>query len=57
MSIKGGYKIIDFKNTAITTGAGVAIKGIYESIENNYGKMTIASGLNIDSYINTGIRR
>ena len=48
MSIKGGYKIIDFKNTAITTGVGVVIKGIYESIENNYGKMTIASGLNID---------
>ena len=48
MSIKGGYKIIDFKNKAITTGVGVAIKGIYESIETNYGKMTIASGLNID---------
>lgn len=44
MSIKGGYKIIDFKNKAITTGVGVANKGIYESIEINYGKITIIKG-------------
>lgn len=40
---KGGYKIIDFKNTPIAAAA-VTIKGIYESIEST-NKRTVVSGL------------
>lgn len=30
----GGYKMIDFKSTAITSGVGVEIKGIHNEIMN-----------------------
>lgn len=51
--IKGGYKIIDFKDNPLTTG-GVAttITGIYDSIEVSYRKPLLLSGLTID-----GIKR
>lgn len=40
---KGGYKIIDFKGTPITTSA-VTIKGIHKAIEST-NKRTVVSGL------------
>lgn len=33
---KGGYKLIDFKETNITLAKPSTIKGVYEAIENNY---------------------
>lgn len=48
--IKGGYKIIDFKDTPLTTGGGATtIAGIYDSIEGSYRKPLLLSGLTIDS--------
>lgn len=46
--IKGGYKIIDFKDENIPNGQSpVTISGIYESIENNYRKACLLSGLTL----------
>ena len=51
--IKGGYKIIDFKDNPLTTGgAATTIIGIYNSIEGSYRKPLLLSGLTID-----GIKR
>lgn len=48
MSIKGGYKLIDLKDSKITVGGnGVTVKGIYNSIENSYNKPLILTGINI----------
>ena len=47
--LKGGYKIIDFKGTPLETGgATMMIEGIHDSIESNYRKPLLLSGLNID---------
>lgn len=45
---KGGYKIIDFKDNALST-TSVTIDGIYDSIENNYRKPLLLSGLVLNS--------
>ena len=46
---KGGYRIVDFRNVALTTGAAaVTIEGVYEAVANIYGKATLISGLIID---------
>lgn len=46
MNIKGGYKLIDLKNTDITVGgSSVIVKGVYNAIENNYRKPTVLCGL------------
>lgn len=48
MSIKGGYKLIDLKESKLTVdGDGVTVKGIYNSIENSYNKPLILTGINI----------
>lgn len=47
MSLKGGYKIIDLKGFDVTSAA-MMIEGIYESIESNYGKPLLISGIVID---------
>lgn len=46
--MRGGYKIIDFGNTNITTESGGTISGIYESIENSYRKALLISNIEID---------
>lgn len=52
----GGCKIIDFKRSDLTSAvsgsspASVKIEGVYDSIESNYGKMTVISGLVIDNF-------
>lgn len=47
--VKGGYKIINLKDTNLVTGSdAVTIKGIYESIEDNYRKPLLLSGIVID---------
>lgn len=50
MALKGGYKIIDFKNNMLS-GESIVIPGIYEDIEENYDKVLIASGVGYDSAI------
>lgn len=48
MAIKGGYKLIDLKDSKFTVGGdGITIKGIYNSIENSYNKPLILTGINI----------
>lgn len=47
--MKGGYKLIDFKNVNIPKTGKVIINGIYESIENSYRKPLIFTGLVIDN--------
>lgn len=48
MTIKGGYKLIDLKESKLTVGGGgVTVKGIYNSIENSYNKPLILTGINI----------
>lgn len=48
--IKGGYKIIDFKDTPFETGGStMTIDGIYDTVEASYRKPLLLSGLNIDS--------
>lgn len=47
--IKGGYKIIDFKDTPFETGgATMIIEGIYDTVEASYRKPLLLSGLTID---------
>lgn len=46
---KGGYKIVDFKDINITTGEGVTVAGVYESIESSHRKAIMLSGVTIDS--------
>lgn len=46
--LKGGYKIINLSDTVINADGGATIDGIYESIENNYRKPLILSGIVID---------
>lgn len=49
MAIKGGYKLIDLKDSKLTvSGDGVTVKGIYNSIKNSYNKPLILTGINID---------
>lgn len=46
--IKGGYKIIDFKDTPFETGGATMIEGIYDTVEASYRKPLLLSGLTID---------
>ncbi len=46
--VKGGYKIIDFKDVNITTENGATVIGIYESIESSHRKALLISGIVID---------
>lgn len=50
-NIKGGYKIINFKNIPLNNESKTVIKGIYESIENSYRKPLLFSGVNIGGII------
>ena len=48
MAIKGGYKLINLKDSKLTVGGnGVTVKGIYNSIKNSYNKPLILTGINI----------
>lgn len=44
----GGYKIVDLKNTNVTSADGATISGVYEALENNYRKTVMLSGIVID---------
>lgn len=46
--MKGGYKIVDFKDVNITTDNGAVITGIYNGFENNHRKAVLISGVTID---------
>lgn len=48
--MRGGYKIINFKNIPFETGgATMMIEGLYNEIESNFNKAILISGLNIDN--------
>lgn len=57
---KGGYKLIDLENKAITVddSTGVTVPGVYAAIEGNYRKPLIFTGVHIgtvedaDAYVN-----
>lgn len=61
MAFKGGYKLIDLKETDFTAGTAAAVEGVYDAVENNYGKPTIVCGLVIggveksDAYVNFAV--
>lgn len=42
---KGGYLIVDFKNVPATTAVPVSTPGVYKTLESNYGKATLVSGV------------
>lgn len=42
---KGGYRIIDFKKAALTSGTEANIAGAFDAATNSYGKATLVSGL------------
>lgn len=44
MAKKGGYQIVDFMNENLTAD-GVVIPDVYETIEGNYNKALLLSGL------------
>lgn len=46
--LKGGYHIVDFQDVNITTENGATVTGIYETIEHNYRKPILISGITID---------
>lgn len=46
--IKGGYKIINLRDTTIDAESGTTIKGVYNALENNYRKSILISGIVID---------
>lgn len=45
----GGYAIIDFKDTDLTSGVASTIDGVYEAIEGSYRKPLLLSGIVIGS--------
>lgn len=50
--VKGGYQIVDMKNTAIVTDAVSnypTIAGVFAALENPYRKMTVLSRLTLDT--------
>ncbi len=50
MARKGGYQIVDFKGLQLSA-AETTIPGIYETIEGNYNKELLASGLNFSGTV------
>lgn len=46
--MKGGYKIIDLKNTNFTLSTGVTIEGVHEKVENNYYKALLVENFQIE---------
>lgn len=43
--MRGGYRIINFRGAALTSGEPANIKGAYASASNPYNKATLISGL------------
>lgn len=47
--IKGGYKIINFKDVNIRTAGGATVPGIYDDIKKSNRKAIMVSGITIDA--------
>lgn len=43
--MRGGYKIVNFRKAALTSGEEANIQGAYASAQNPYGKATMVSGM------------
>ena len=50
--IKGGYKIINFKDVNILTSGGATVPGIYDDIKKSNRKAIMVSGVTIDGVKN-----
>lgn len=49
LMVKGGYRIIDFKDINIISGGdAVVIAGVYDVIEDAYRKPLLLSGITLD---------
>lgn len=46
--MRGGYKMIDLQDVNLTNNESHTIKGIYDSIESNYRKTLLLTGLTVD---------
>lgn len=46
--IRGGYKVVDFKDVNLTVDEGSTISGIYEEVEGSYRKAILVSGVTIN---------
>lgn len=47
--MNGGYKMVSLKDHNFTPNVGATIKGIYDSIENNYRKNILLTDIVINS--------
>ena len=47
MSSKGGYQILDLKNTALTSGTAKSIKGSFDALDRANNKRVVISGMNV----------
>lgn len=45
--MRGGYRIIDFKNTAFTSAVPETISGLFAQVSNPYQKACMVSGLTV----------
>lgn len=51
MSRNGGYKIVDLKSQAFTSGQESSLDGLYERIKSAHGKATLISGLVVSDVV------
>lgn len=49
--MKGGYRIINFKRAALTSGKEANIAGAYAAASNPHGKATLISGLIVGNIV------
>lgn len=48
---KGGYRIINLKGLALTSGEAANVAGAFNSASNPYGKATLISGLVVSDVV------
>lgn len=51
MAIRGGYQIIDLRDTAFTSGEESSIENIYKLVSSPYQKPTLISGLIVSDVV------
>lgn len=47
MSNRGGYRIVNMRGYALTSGEEANVPGTFASVRNNYKKATLVSGLTV----------
>lgn len=51
MSKRGGYQILDLKDTALTSGKAAVIKGTSRAMSRHLRSRVVISGLNLDGVL------